>query len=111
MRIIDLLEAQANLEELIDELKPGEWFAISVDGQPRVKVMALTPEEFEQLKLEEEQPSYAVAFAQNSSNALDSSAAICCAVACSMTKRCMRYTSLPSRRMAIAGEVGGLPAK
>ena len=37
MRIIDILEAQANLEELIDELKPGEWFAISVDGKPKVK--------------------------------------------------------------------------
>ena len=54
MRIIDILEAQANLELLIDELKPGESFAISVDGKPRVKVIALTPEEFERLSLEEE---------------------------------------------------------
>jgi antitoxin (DNA-binding transcriptional repressor) of toxin-antitoxin stability system len=54
MRVIDILEAQANLEELIDELKPGEWFVISVDGKSRVKVIALTPEEFERLNLEEE---------------------------------------------------------
>jgi hypothetical protein len=54
LRIIDILEAQANLEQLIDELKPGESFAISVDGKPRVKVIALTPEEFERLSLEEE---------------------------------------------------------
>ncbi|MGD0295084.1 MAG: hypothetical protein ABSB30_14645 [Terracidiphilus sp.] len=53
MRIIDILEAQTNLEKLIDELKPGEWFAISVDGKPKVKVIALTPEEFRQLSLEE----------------------------------------------------------
>jgi antitoxin (DNA-binding transcriptional repressor) of toxin-antitoxin stability system len=54
MRIIDIQEAQANLEELIDELKPGEWFAISVDGKPKVKVIALTPEEFRQLSLQEQ---------------------------------------------------------
>jgi len=48
-RIIDLEEAQANLEQLIDELKPGEWFAISADGRPRVKVIALTQEEIERL--------------------------------------------------------------
>jgi antitoxin (DNA-binding transcriptional repressor) of toxin-antitoxin stability system len=49
MRIIDIEEVRANLEELIDELKPGEWFAISVDGVPKVKVVALTPEEIERL--------------------------------------------------------------
>ncbi len=53
MRIIDIHEAQANLEQLIDELKPGEWFAISVDGRPRVKVIALTPEEVERLTMDE----------------------------------------------------------
>jgi antitoxin (DNA-binding transcriptional repressor) of toxin-antitoxin stability system len=54
MRIIDIQEAQANLEQLIDELKPGEWFAISVDGKPVVKVIARTPEEFERLNREDE---------------------------------------------------------
>jgi antitoxin (DNA-binding transcriptional repressor) of toxin-antitoxin stability system len=49
MRAIDIVEAQANLEQLIDELKPGEWFVISVDGTPRVKVVALTPEAVERL--------------------------------------------------------------
>jgi antitoxin (DNA-binding transcriptional repressor) of toxin-antitoxin stability system len=29
-QIIDIKEAQANLKELIDALKPGEWFIISV---------------------------------------------------------------------------------
>jgi CRP-like cAMP-binding protein len=33
------------LEELIDELAPGEWFAIAVDGLPRVKAIALTDAE------------------------------------------------------------------
>jgi antitoxin (DNA-binding transcriptional repressor) of toxin-antitoxin stability system len=45
MRIIDIEEVRANLEELIDELKPGESFAISVGGVPKVKVEALFPEE------------------------------------------------------------------
>ena len=35
-------------------------------------------------------PLYAVVLAQNSSKARTSSAAICCAVDCSMTKRCIR---------------------
>jgi len=47
MRIIDIEEVKANLEELIDSLKPWEWFAISVDGVPKVKVVALFPEESE----------------------------------------------------------------
>jgi antitoxin (DNA-binding transcriptional repressor) of toxin-antitoxin stability system len=45
MRIIDIEEVRANLEQLIDELRPGECFAISVDGVPKVKVVALFPEE------------------------------------------------------------------
>ncbi len=49
MRTIDIEEVRANLEELIDELKPGEGFVISVSGIPRVKVLATTPEEFEPL--------------------------------------------------------------
>jgi antitoxin (DNA-binding transcriptional repressor) of toxin-antitoxin stability system len=49
MRAIDIEEVRANLEELIDELKPGEGFAISVGGIPRAKVLAITPGESEQL--------------------------------------------------------------
>jgi len=30
MRIIDIEEVRANLEELIDELVPGEWFVMSI---------------------------------------------------------------------------------
>jgi antitoxin (DNA-binding transcriptional repressor) of toxin-antitoxin stability system len=53
MRVIDIQDAQANLELLIDDLKPGEWFLISVEDRPRVKVMALTEDEFEQLGKDE----------------------------------------------------------
>ena len=49
MRVIDIVEAQARLEELIDELGPGDWFAIAVDGVPRVKVIALTDAEIAKL--------------------------------------------------------------
>jgi antitoxin (DNA-binding transcriptional repressor) of toxin-antitoxin stability system len=54
MRIIDIFEAQANLEQLIDELGASESFLISVDGEPRVKVVGLTPEEIERLIKEQE---------------------------------------------------------
>jgi antitoxin (DNA-binding transcriptional repressor) of toxin-antitoxin stability system len=43
------METQENLEQLIDELEPGEWFIISVEGKPKVKVVALTDEEIERL--------------------------------------------------------------
>ena len=49
MRVIDILEAQARLEELIDELAPREWFAIAVDGVPKVKVIKLTEGEIAKL--------------------------------------------------------------
>jgi antitoxin (DNA-binding transcriptional repressor) of toxin-antitoxin stability system len=49
MREIDIEEVRANLEELIDELKPGDQFALSVGGIPLVKFVALTAEEFERL--------------------------------------------------------------
>jgi antitoxin (DNA-binding transcriptional repressor) of toxin-antitoxin stability system len=49
MRTIDIEEVRSNLEALIDELEPGEWFAISVGGIPRVKVIAIKQDEFKQL--------------------------------------------------------------
>lgn len=45
MRIIDIEEVRENLEELIDEMKPGERFAISVDGDAKVEVIALSEDE------------------------------------------------------------------
>ncbi len=51
--------------------------------------------------------NYAVVLEHSSFIARVSSWAIIGAVAVSMAERCIRYTSLPSRRMAIAGEVGG----
>jgi antitoxin (DNA-binding transcriptional repressor) of toxin-antitoxin stability system len=45
VRVIDILEAKAQLEELIDELAPGECFVIAKDGVPRVKVIKLTETE------------------------------------------------------------------
>ena len=49
MRTVDILEAQARLEELIDELAPGEWFAIAVNGVASVKVIKLTEAEIAEL--------------------------------------------------------------
>ncbi len=48
-RILDIRFAQENLEELVDALKPGEWFIIAVNGRTAVKAIALTEEEIEQL--------------------------------------------------------------
>jgi antitoxin (DNA-binding transcriptional repressor) of toxin-antitoxin stability system len=50
-RTVDIQEAQEELEELIDDLKPGDWFEISVDGRARVRVLALSGEELEALAL------------------------------------------------------------
>ena len=49
LRVIDIEEARANLDELIDSLRPRERFAISVDGRPRVLVFALTKKEIKKL--------------------------------------------------------------
>ena len=49
MPVIDVEDARANLEELIDGLKPGEGFIISVNGTAKVKVIALTPGEIRKL--------------------------------------------------------------
>jgi antitoxin (DNA-binding transcriptional repressor) of toxin-antitoxin stability system len=52
MKVVDIREARERLEELIDELAPGEWFVIAVDGKPRVKVVALTEAKIEELSRE-----------------------------------------------------------
>ncbi|MGO8935346.1 MAG: hypothetical protein ACLPLZ_03345 [Terracidiphilus sp.] len=49
MRVVEILEAQEKLEELIDELAPGESFAIAVNGEPRVKVVKLKEAKIEKL--------------------------------------------------------------
>lgn len=54
MRIIDIREVQANLEQLIVEIKPGEMFVISVDGKPKAKVVGLTAEEIERVSQEKD---------------------------------------------------------
>jgi hypothetical protein len=51
MRTIDILEAQENLEELIDELAVGEGFAISKGAISLVEVVALSAEEIAALKI------------------------------------------------------------
>jgi len=48
---------------------------------------------------------------QNLSNTLFSSAAMSTASRCSMSLRCIMWTTLPSRSSAIDGEDGGYPAK
>jgi antitoxin (DNA-binding transcriptional repressor) of toxin-antitoxin stability system len=47
VRIVDLEEARSKLGKLIDALKPGQWFIISVNGAPKVKVLALTDKQKE----------------------------------------------------------------
>ena len=49
-RPIDIIEAQDRLEELIEKLKPGEWFVIAVNDVPKVRVVALWPHEADALK-------------------------------------------------------------
>jgi antitoxin (DNA-binding transcriptional repressor) of toxin-antitoxin stability system len=50
---IDIEEVRKHLEQLVEEIKPGERFSISVDRVPRVQAVALTPEEFAMLNLTE----------------------------------------------------------
>lgn len=52
-RVVDIQVAQKNLEELIDALKPGEWLIIAVNGEHKVKVIALTEEEKQRLSRRE----------------------------------------------------------
>jgi antitoxin (DNA-binding transcriptional repressor) of toxin-antitoxin stability system len=51
VRIVDIEETRAKLGELlgelIDALKPGEWFIISVRDNPKAKVIALRDQEKE----------------------------------------------------------------
>jgi antitoxin (DNA-binding transcriptional repressor) of toxin-antitoxin stability system len=54
VRIVDIEEARAELGRLIDALKPGEWFVISANGIPRVKVVALSNQERDRLMKEEQ---------------------------------------------------------
>jgi len=54
VRIVDVEEARAKLGKLIDALKPGEWFIISVNGNPKAKVIALRNQEKERLIKEEQ---------------------------------------------------------
>jgi len=55
--------------------------------------------------------AYTVVVAQYASKARVSSCAIAGAVDVSIADRCIRYTNCPSRRIAIAGDVGGCPPK
>ena len=41
-RVVDIEEFRANLEQLVDETRPGESFLISVKGEPKVEVIGLT---------------------------------------------------------------------
>jgi hypothetical protein len=50
---IDIEEDRADLEQLIDELKPGEGFAISAGEIPQVKAHRSTSDELEKLTANE----------------------------------------------------------
>ena len=54
MRTVDLNEAEANLDHLIDDAEHGKPFTISVDGKPLLKVARIEREELEKLPKVEE---------------------------------------------------------
>ena len=43
MRIIDIAEVLDNFEQLIEEAAQGHAFIIAVNGEPKVKVVPLDP--------------------------------------------------------------------
>jgi hypothetical protein len=49
MRVVDIEDFRANMEELIEGLKPGDSFLLSVEGIPKVQVIALTDADRERL--------------------------------------------------------------
>lgn len=53
IRIVDIREAEARLEDLINELAPGERFLISVDGVLMASLAALTEDEIAGMELDE----------------------------------------------------------
>jgi prevent-host-death family protein len=48
-RTVDLKEAEAHIDELIDEAEHGKPFTISVDGKPMVKVKHMEKSEIDSL--------------------------------------------------------------
>ncbi|WP_420239066.1 hypothetical protein ACOBR2_05610 [Telmatobacter bradus] len=52
-RIVDIREAEARLEDLINELAPGERFLVSVDGVLMASLTALTEDEIAGMELGE----------------------------------------------------------
>jgi antitoxin (DNA-binding transcriptional repressor) of toxin-antitoxin stability system len=52
-RVVDIREAEARLEDLINELAAGERFLISIDGVLMASLAALTEEEIAGLELGE----------------------------------------------------------
>jgi antitoxin (DNA-binding transcriptional repressor) of toxin-antitoxin stability system len=49
MRTVDLREAEANLDQLIDDAEHGKPFTICVEGKPLLKVARMEKEELEKL--------------------------------------------------------------
>jgi antitoxin (DNA-binding transcriptional repressor) of toxin-antitoxin stability system len=49
MRILDIEYFRTHMEEVIEGLKPGESFLLSVEEVPKVRVIALTDAERERL--------------------------------------------------------------
>lgn len=54
MRTVELTEAKAHMDELIEGAERGRPFAISVDGKPMLKVSHIEREELERLPKVEE---------------------------------------------------------
>ena len=49
MKKVDIQDAEANMDRLIDDAEKGKPFAISVDGKPIVKVSHMSDKELDDL--------------------------------------------------------------
>jgi antitoxin (DNA-binding transcriptional repressor) of toxin-antitoxin stability system len=49
MRTVDLGEAEANLDHLIDDAEHGKPFTIAIEGKPAIKVARMEKEDVDRL--------------------------------------------------------------
>jgi antitoxin (DNA-binding transcriptional repressor) of toxin-antitoxin stability system len=56
MKTVDIQEAEANIDRLIEDAEKGKPFTISVDGKPLVKVKHMEKNEIEHLPQAEDFP-------------------------------------------------------
>jgi prevent-host-death family protein len=57
MKNVDIHDAEANMDRLIEEAEKGKPFTISVDGKPLIRVSRIPPKELEKLPKPEDDKS------------------------------------------------------